>query len=58
MEFALIKDGKVVNVIVADQAFADSIAHEWDAVVASTGAGIGWTYDGTTFHPPVVEAAQ
>lgn len=55
MEFALIKDSKVVNVIVADQAFADSIAHEWDAVVPADGMGIGWTYDGTTFAPPVTE---
>ena len=44
MEFALIKNNAVQNVIVADQDHADSIAHEWDAVVPANGMGIGWSY--------------
>jgi hypothetical protein len=51
--YALIKNNLVENVILADQAFADSIAPGWDAVVPSQNAGIGWTYvDGVFTAPP------
>ena len=53
MDYALIKNGTVQNVIVADQAFADSIASEWDAVVPSEGVGIGWTYADGVFTAPI-----
>ena len=33
MNYALIKTGIVANIIVADAAFAESIAHDWEAVV-------------------------
>lgn len=47
--YALIRDGRVANVIVADDAFAAAIAPDWDAVVRVDGRddrpGPGWTYD-------------
>ena len=52
MLYALIKVGVVQNAIVADQAFADSIAPEWDAVVQSEEAGIGWLWDGKKLKAP------
>jgi hypothetical protein len=57
MNYALIKNGFVENLILADQAFADSIAHDWDAVVPSNGMAIGWSYAGgvgTAPPPPPV----
>jgi hypothetical protein len=50
--FALIKNGFVENVIIADQTFADFIAHDWDAVVPANGMAIGWSYaDGVGTAP-------
>jgi hypothetical protein len=54
---AVIENGYIVNVVVADQAFMD----QWyPGSVDITGMdpmpGIGWSYDGTTFAPP--EAPQ
>jgi len=40
--YALIKNNTVQNVIECDQAFADSIKHEWDDVIPSNGMGKGW----------------
>lgn len=61
MEFALINNSLVENVIEADQAFADSIAPDWEAVVNITNAnpmpGIGWGYSGGAFTAPVVPPA-
>jgi hypothetical protein len=50
---AVVEDGIVANVVVADQAFMD----KWyPGSVDITGMdpmpGIGWAYDGTTFTPP------
>ena len=56
--YALIKDSKVVNVIEADQAFADSIASEWDAVVPANGMGIGWSYVNGVGTAPEPSAPQ
>ena len=51
--YALIKNTLVVNVIIADQAFADSIASDWDAVVPATpDVGIGWAYVDGVFTAP------
>jgi hypothetical protein len=47
MNFALIENGIVVNIAVADSA-AD-LPGEW---IAADGAAIGWTYGGGTFAPP------
>lgn len=52
MNFALIKNGIVENVIVADQAFVDTIAQEWDRIVETTTAGVGWLDDGTNLTAP------
>jgi hypothetical protein len=53
---AVVENGFVVNVVVADQAFMD----KWyPGSVDITGMdpmpGIGWAYDGTTFKPPEPE---
>jgi hypothetical protein len=46
MNFAIIEGGKVVNIAKADAPLADN----W---IATETAGIGWTYDGETFTPPM-----
>lgn len=55
MNFALIDStSKVVNIIVADQQFADSITPDWLAVIdldGFSGVNIGDTWDGTQFIP-------
>ena len=59
MEYALIKSGTVQNVIVADDAFIDSIASEWEHIERidtpaeqALGVGIGWGWDGAAFIAP------
>lgn len=54
--YALIKNNEVQNVIEADQAFAESIAHEWDAVVPASGMGKGWSYIDGVGMPPTPPA--
>lgn len=46
MKYALVKNGKVQNVILADAAFVATIAHEWDRIVPTSTAQIGWIDDG------------
>lgn len=60
MEYALIKNGEVQNVIVADESFISMIASEWDHIERidtpaeqALGVGIGWTWDGTQFIAPI-----
>lgn len=56
MIHACITGGKVVNVLVADQAFIDAghIADQYDSFVDITDMspmpGVGWDYDGSAFH--------
>ena len=53
MNFAIIQNGTVANVIVADQGFIN--VHCPGAVRIDTLTpvpGIGWTYDGTVFTAP------
>ena len=52
MKYALIENGVVVNVIVADADFAATIG----AVELPEYAGIGWSYDGTTWTAPTPPA--
>jgi hypothetical protein len=53
MNYALIKNGLVEQVIVSDAEFAQSIARKWDAVTpAIEGCAIGWAWDGEAFTPP------
>jgi len=58
--YALIKNGVVVNVIVADANFIALIQSQYDSCVVITNnpgdPGIGWTYDGTNFAPPTPPA--
>ena len=52
MEYAEIKNGVVVNVVVADESFATKQGF----ILLASEAGIGWTYvDGVFFAPVVVE---
>jgi len=61
MNFALVKNNLVENVSEADQAWADSVASEWQAVVNITNTnpqpGIGWGYSGGVFTAPVIPPA-
>ena len=57
--FALIKNGTVQNVIVADEAFITSITSKWDHIECidtpaerALGVGIGWGWDGSSFVAP------
>jgi hypothetical protein len=54
MNYALIRDNKVVNIIVADEGFIDTIKAEYDSVVnvVDTSVGIGWLFDGESFVQP------
>lgn len=58
MNYALIKDGIVKNVIVADTSFVALIRSEWSQIEPVTGAaGIGWSWD-NGFVPPPEPAAE
>jgi hypothetical protein len=61
MNFALINNNTVENVAEADQAWADSVASDWQAVVNITSTtpqpGIGWSYSNGVFTAPVVPPA-
>lgn len=54
--FALIKNGVVVNTIVADDDFIDQIEDQYDHCVDTSDMiqrpPIGWSYDGSNFTPP------
>jgi hypothetical protein len=58
MQYALINNNLVENVAEADQAWADSVATDWQAVINITNAnpqpGIGWEYVNGHFVAPVV----
>jgi len=57
MKYAIIKDGKVVNTVLADPEFAAS--QGW--IECSEEAGIDWDYDGTSFidnRPPFVAPTE
>lgn len=56
MFYALVKNGVVVNTIVADADFIALIQSQYDHCVQITNEpgspSMGWTYDGTSFSPP------
>lgn len=66
MYYALIKDSKVQNIIVADDSFVEIIKAEWDAVVKidnyeTSGIGPGTEYVDSKFVvmiPEVLEETQ
>lgn len=58
--FAVLNNNVVTNIIIAD---SKEIAEEVTGLVCAeytqeNPAGIGWTYDGTNFVPPVVEVTE
>lgn len=61
MQYALINNNLVENVAEGDQAWADSVASDWQAVVnvSSTNPqpGIGWSYSNGSFTAPIVPPA-
>ena len=61
MQYALIDNNLVENVAEGDQAWADSVASDWQAVVNITSInpqpGIGWSYTNGVFTAPVVPPA-
>lgn len=64
MEYALIKNSTVENVIVADEEFVAQIAPDWDHIERidtpaeqALGVGIGWGWDGSAFVAPSVPPA-
>jgi hypothetical protein len=50
MKHAVIKDGKVVNLVVADSDFA--LAQGW--VECDDFVNLGWSYDGSVFTAPEI----
>lgn len=59
MEYALIKNSSVENIIVSDELFIQSIAADWDHIERidtpaelAMGVGIGWGWDGSQFVAP------
>lgn len=60
MNWALINNGIVVNVIIADADFVPAIDVHYDAVIDVTDlyVGPGFTYDGTNFSPPPPEVSD
>lgn len=56
--FALIRNGIVENIIVADQDFIDNHCQDYDECIEyedGTYVGPGFTWDGTNFNPPSQE---
>lgn len=51
MKYALIKDGRVINVILVDDLDAYRVP-KGCTLVQSDAAGPGWAYDGETFTAP------
>lgn len=57
MKFALIKNNKVENIIIADDSFIQHIQPEWDAIAAveeNSPVSIGWSHASGEFIPPAV----
>ena len=51
-KIAIIKNGVVDSVIIATEAFGDTLS-DTTVDVTSIECGIGWSYDGTSFAAPV-----
>jgi len=58
--YALIKDGLVVNVIVAEEGFLPLIQDQYDAIIKIDlkpgSPGMGWQYSKKKFSPPVEDS--
>lgn len=54
MEFALINDNRVEQIIVADEEFIVTIISEWDDVKpVESSVAVGWVWDGDSFKNPL-----
>jgi hypothetical protein len=58
--YALIVNGTVVNVIVADADFINEYQHSYDQTVeCNSNVGIGWTWNNVDgFAPPVIPVIE
>lgn len=60
--WALINSGVVVNEIIADQGFIDTIIENYDYCIdiqnLSPMPGVGWLYDGVNFSEPPIDYVQ
>lgn len=55
MKFADIRDGRVVNIAIADRA----VLPEWVPIPEDRDVDVGWTYDGDQFeYAPRVEPSR
>jgi hypothetical protein len=53
MEYALIKNGRIEQIIVADADFIQHIASQWDHIAQAAGVcAIGWGWDNGFVQPP------
>lgn len=53
MEYALIKSGRIEQIIVADAEFIQHIASKWDHIAQTDGVcAIGWEWDNGFVPPP------
>jgi hypothetical protein len=53
MEYALIKSGRIEQIIVADAEFLPAIQDQWDHIAHADGVcAIGWGWDGGFVPPP------
>lgn len=57
MKYAIIKDGTVINVILWDGQTDVGITDQL-VELGDNRAGVGWTYDGTTFTAPPEEEIE
>lgn len=57
-EYSLIKDGKVVNRIVADSKYVAKIEADYDYITDSPEAKMGASWDGKDFTPAPVPAGK
>lgn len=54
MQYAVIENGTIVNVVHAEADFAAEIGWvAFPAYINEQAVGIGWTFDGTNFAPPL-----
>lgn len=54
MRLAIIKDGLVENVVVADLEFANNQGWNYIQLEQDQPCAIGWTYDGQNFISPII----
>ena len=59
MEYALIKSGRIEQIIVADPDFIPHIASQWDHIAQADGVcATGWGWDNGFVPPPEPEVEE